>query len=196
MLATSDVGAHLGRGVGDPPLKGVSPLPPTPTREEEARKVFHQLTPQQQKKLLDELSADQLLATSGKSAKEREVGMWAEAVHKALQEAMGSVTVDLPGVQVVRRLLGPEGAWQHVRSFMEVSRLHEGTVQERQLAYHVLASLLVSHARTVARKTGAPLGPKLVANCTVNLPGVFDASFPGYLASGLARLVVRSAGAA
>lgn len=74
---------------------------------------------------------------------------------------------------------------------MTSSKLSELRVVERQAVYNLLAELLVEHAGYVARKSGAPLGPKLIGQCTGSLPGVFEASFPGYLAAGLAPILAR-----
>ena len=76
--------------------------------------------------------------------------------------------------------------------FLQQSGLSACTVNERQQAYHILAELVVQHARYVARKSGAPLSPKLVANCMPNLPGVFEDAFPGYLEAGVAAMVAKS----
>lgn len=191
MSVGSAATAHAGRGVDAPPLEGGTPLPPAADQVEELKKVCLQLPPKQLKKMLDELAASQLLDLSGVSAADRDLGMWAEAVHKALQDCLGSSGQDLPGVQAVRKLLSASSHWAPVQAFMQASKLDQGTVQERQLAYHCLAGLLVRHARGVARHTGAPLVPKFVANCCHNISGVFDEAFPGYVASGLARLVVK-----
>lgn len=182
-----------GQGVGGvcAPLKGATPPTISPGRED-VKKVFLQLSKEEQKKLLDEVAADQLLAMSGQPSKARDLAMWAEAVHKALEDVIGTGAVDAPGVGLLKRLLGASAAWGPVDQFMQTSRLQEAPVQERQHIFHTLATLLVARAQQVARHSGAPLGPKLVCNCTINISGIFDAAFPGYVASGLARMVVRS----
>jgi hypothetical protein len=74
---------------------------------------------------------------------------------------------------------------------MRSSKLGELQVNVRQAVYRTLGRLLVEHAHEVSRRSGAPLGPKLVGQCVGNLPGVFERSFPGYLAAGLAPVVAR-----
>lgn len=64
-------------------------------------------------------------------------------------------------------------------------------VTERQAVYDFFADLLVKRAADVADFTHAPLGPRLVANCLGDLPGIFASSFPGYLGAGLAGVVLR-----
>jgi hypothetical protein len=75
---------------------------------------------------------------------------------------------------------------------MRASKLLDLPVLERQQAYNLVAELLVQYAKVAARRSGAPMSPKLVANCSQNVAGVFDSAFPGYAASGLARMVVRA----
>jgi hypothetical protein len=123
----------------------------------------------------------------------RDLDMWAEAVHRELTRRLGSLDGGIVGPMVVRKLVAAGASWKPVEQFMAASKLSELTVTERQRAYYMLAELLVRHALTVARRSGAPMSAKLVANCTNNLAGVFEESFPGYLEAGLARMVTRHA---
>lgn len=71
------------------------------------------------------------------------------------------------------------------------AKLADLEVRQRQSFYGLLARLLVKHAHSIARHTGAPLSPRLVANCASAVAGIFESSFPGYLKAGLARVVAR-----
>lgn len=143
------------------------------------------------KKLLDRL----LLASRLDEAKPAhlDLEMWSVAVHQELCHAVGSLDGGIVGPALVRKLVAVGTSWKPVQSFMEAARLSELTAPERQVAYNLLAKLLVRHAREVARRSGAPLSAKLVSQCTGNLMGVFENNFPGYLAAGLARVVTRQA---
>ena len=149
-----------------------------------------QLPEKERKTVLDSLLLE--LQLSADTRPDRDVGMWAEAVHRELTRRLGSMDGGLVGPMVVRKTVAVGTSWKPVDSFMRSSRLNELTVTERQRAYYLLAELLVRHARAVARRSGVPLSPKLVANCTVNLPGLFEDAFPGYLNAGLAKVVARS----
>lgn len=212
--------AYTGRGylkstvVEDPAQGREAPLPPPPFREREREgaprrtrveieeknteapdsdsvlKLANQLSPADRKALLDKLALQHGLESTP-AASDRELNMWTEAIHDALQEALGSSAGADVGFLVVRRTVGARSAWAPVTEFMELSRLSELTVTEKRQAYRLLAQLLVDHARFVARKSGAPLGPKLVGSCAGSIRGVFENSFPGYLQAGLARVVAR-----
>jgi hypothetical protein len=144
----------------------------------------------EQKELLDKLSASLLLA-SATDSKDRDLAMWSEAVHERLTEALGGGRASTSGVVVTRKLLATTAAWSPVRTFVDTTKLSELRVVDRQAVYMLLADLLVRHARSVAQRSGAPFSAKLVANCTVNLPGLFDAAFPGYIEAGLVRVIAR-----
>jgi hypothetical protein len=74
---------------------------------------------------------------------------------------------------------------------MADSGLDKLKVVERQSVYMMLARLVIDKAKYVASSSNATLGPRLVGTCAANIAGVFDAAFPGYLASGLAHLVAK-----
>lgn len=148
------------------------------------------LSKEQRKEILDRLAADALLNPT--RAADRDIVMWTEAVHRELVRVVGASGGDVAGLVPLRKLLQAGNSWGPVTEFMTASKLADLPVNERQRAYYLLAQLLVRHARYVARKSGAPLSAKLVANCTGNLAGVFEDSFPGYLEAGLARMVCRT----
>lgn len=123
--------------------------------------------------------------------KSRDVEMWAGALHAALQDALGGALGATVGVMTFKTLVAPSKAWQPMSEFMRRSRIGEAQVVERQAMYNLLAELVVSYARKIAKHTGAPLTAKFLVNCSSNIAGVFDAAFPGYLAAGLAPVVAR-----
>lgn len=151
------------------------------------------LSPKDRKELLDQLLLEQQL-TERKA--DRDVDMWAAAVHRELVRRIGASDGGVIGITIVRKLVGTAVSWGSVETFMRASKLAELAVVERQRVYFMLAELLVRHALVVARRGGFPLSAKLVAQCTSNLAGVFEDAFPGYLEAGLAKMVARSAATA
>lgn len=149
-----------------------------------------QLPANDKRELLDRLALQHGLKSAPASS-DRDLNMWAEAIHGALEASLGGRDGEGAGVLVIRRLVGSRSAWAPVLDFMKASKLAELTVAERQSCYQLLAGLLVEHAQFVARRSGAPLGPKLISSCAGSISGIFDRSFPGYLAAGLARVVAR-----
>lgn len=149
------------------------------------------LSPKDRKAVLDSLLLEAQL--NDDTSATRDVAMWSEAVHREATRRLGSADGGLVGPAIVRRLVAVGTSWKPVQQFMQSSKLAELNVTERQRAYYLLAELLVRHALVVARRSGAPFSVKLVAQCTNNLPGVFEDAFPGYLEAGLARMVARHA---
>lgn len=95
------------------------------------------------------------------------------------------------GPMLVKRLVGSPSHWKPVALFMSSSGLAELQVRERQLAYHLLADLLVKHVCQVASHVGLPVGLKFLGNNVASITGVFEQAFPGYLAAGLAHVIVK-----
>ena len=149
-----------------------------------------QLTPALQKQLLDRVAARQLLDQSSKRA-DRDIAMWAAAAYDAFCSAIGGPGAAGVGPVIARRLLGVASAWQPVEQFMAAAKLQELPVVDRQAVYYMLADLLVEQTRSIARYTGAPFSVKLMSTVVVNIAGLFDSAFPGYLEAGLARVVAR-----
>lgn len=173
----------LRRGCGDTPF--VSHTAEELNQVEELQKAARTLTAEQRKQLLDLLAFDVTQQTT--SLADRELVMWSGCVADAMQR----VTTVSYGPQLVRRALASRPAWMPVQELMKASKLAENSVNERQSIYTLLAGILVEHANYVAKKSGAPLSAKLVANCAPQLAALFDQQFPGYLAAGLVPVVVK-----
>lgn len=116
--------------------------------------------------------------------------MWAGAIYEALQHKLGASGGSLGGPMTIKRAVGAASAFGFIRDFMADSGLADATVMEKQSFYKLLARLLVNHAADVARHVGAPLSVKFVANNSNNVAAVFERSFPGYLQSGLMRVML------
>lgn len=162
------------------------------TRESSVEEILEQaqtLTAKQRQELLDQLSlANQMTRSAGQ---DRDLDMWATAVHEALTAGVGVGGASEFGRLVVKRLMAPTQNWRPIQNFMEESRLQELKVVERASVYYLLAELLVKHAQVVAHRSGAPLGPKLVGSCAQGIAGLFEQAFPGYLRAGLAKIAAR-----
>jgi len=166
---------------------GGSP-PQTDDKIENVVELASTLSPEQQKELLARLSLGLALKPT---YRDRDVEMWAVAVHEALQDALGGSLGSSLGPLQVKGLVGSHKAFEPVNEFMVRSRLNENQVRERLALYRILADLVVARTRTVCRHTGAPLALKTVVNNIPNIAAIFDAAFPGYLAAGLAPVVAR-----
>lgn len=129
----------------------------------------------------------------GSGGGDRDSELWSGAVHEVLVAALGASDGAAHGPQVVRRLLASPGAWAPVREFLDNAIGTALTPAERLAFMRVLARLLVARCRRLAAHADIPLSPKLVAQNTHLLAGIFDNAFPGYLAGGLARTVARMA---
>lgn len=148
--------------------------------------LVRKLNDVQKKELLALLALDATEQVSGSD--DRDVRMWSEAV----ADELADVTHTSVGPLLVRKVLAPKASWAVVHELVTAAgRATPLTVQERQSMYCLLAGVLVNHANYVAKSSGAPLSAKLVGNCVVNLPGLLDDAFPGYLHAGLMPLVVR-----
>ena len=167
---------------------GAHPAVSGEVKLQELLALANKLPATEKQQLLDHLA---LQAQTTPVGSERDVDMWSVAIHEALQHALGAAGGALGGPILVKRVVGSPSSWKPVDAFMKASKMSDLQVRERQSVYGLLADLLVKHARYVARRSGAPLSPKLVGNCTGSISGVFDAAFPGYLEAGLAPIVAR-----
>lgn len=154
----------------------------------EIKKLAASLDPAARKQLLAELS---LAASDADTGDVRDLDMWVQAVYWALVDANGGSAGAVPGPAIVKRALASSGGWSNVRGFMADAKFDQLKVAERQSVYALLAQMVVTQAQAIARNGYAPLGPKLVANCSQNIAGLFDQNFPGYLRAGLAHIVAR-----
>lgn len=129
----------------------------------------------------------------GTKAASGNLELWTEAVHEALEAALGKSDGAGHGPQVVRRVLALPANWAPVEEFLTSSGLADlPHANERLVAFRNIARLVVARAKAVARHADIPLGPKLVGNVCHDVAGIFDNSFPGYVRAGLARMVARA----
>lgn len=193
----------VGRDGADSPLPSFrregGESSPTDEKKESSRgavvlDLVGKLSVEERRALLDQLAL-QALEDEAPRPDDRELNLWSVAVHSALNQALGDEARGDVGLIIVRRQVGARSAWRPVVEFMRSGKLDKLSLAERQSAYDLLAKMVVAHARSVARRSGAPLGPKLVGSCAASVRGLFDASFPGYLRSGLAPLVAKRAAA-
>lgn len=144
------------------------------------------------KEVLDRLA----LKLQGKDKKndfkdDRDIDMWATAITNAIDRIHGGDGASSYGSLLVKRTLGDSRVWKPIDDFMQHSTLNNLKVVERQAVYELLAELLVEHARSLARRSGAPFSLRLVSQHTRSIADVFDNAFPGYLEAGLAPVVAR-----
>lgn len=118
---------------------------------------------------------------------ERDAETWASCVADAMREAVGSTA----GAQLIRKEMLATAAWEPVERFLTDARFTDLSVPEKQATYQMLARLLVQYADRIANRRDVTLSPHFVASCAGHIGVVFESAFPGYLASGLAHIVVK-----
>ena len=143
----------------------------------------------EKKELLSHLALANQSSKKQSSGSNRDHELWLGEVVDALGRVLMSGGRSPSSLALFKRLQGDCGST--LDTFMEQSGLGKLKIPERVATYRILADMLVKHAEYVARKSGAPLSPKLVMNCVGNLPGLFDSAFPGYLEAGLAPVIIR-----
>lgn len=195
---------RLGEGQGGwvthPLWGGVTPTPSSESSSRDAHAKEAETRTARLNHLLDEMTAAERIEAldrlalrnqlTAKSAANVDLDMWAEAIKTALGDTIGTPEGQY-GVMLVKRLLAPSANWRPVESFMASSKLCRLQRTERLAVYHMLARLLVEDADRFCDWSGVPMSARIVAQRTDLLAGVFEAAFPGYLASGLAPLVAR-----
>lgn len=147
------------------------------------------LTKAERQALLDHLALQTQL--SAKSATDPDIEMWSVAIKTALDDAIGSEGGDSYGSILVKRSMASPASWRPVESLMRASKLSDEDKNVRQSVYLLLAKLLVEHCLERSHYVGVPMGIKYVSQQTSSIRGLFENSFPGYLAAGLAPMIAR-----
>lgn len=143
------------------------------------------LTRKQSQELLDQLALRMRLTDEKRFNPDLE--SWSASVHAELNSRLSSEQAY--GLMMVRATLGERENWQPIERLMQSSNLSKRTPAQRKSFYMLLAELLVDHAKHEGRKHAHGLTLRNVARCCVDIASIFDWSFPGYLASGLAYIV-------
>lgn len=123
------------------------------------------------------------------STQDRDLGLFSDAVHSKITDILAGNIAGNTGPLAVRELFRVPGIWGPILAFLQRTGYAELPPAQKVVIYSFLAELVVRHAYTVSRRSKAPLSPKLVASCSGNLGGLFEREFPGYLRSGLAKIV-------
>lgn len=178
-------GGYKGGPFGDKNLREKSPTEPS---VESLLEQTTGLSVDQKKALLDRLALELQAEKTTKKDSNRDLDMWATGLLQAISKVVVGHSY---GILLIKKTVGTTAHWTPVHNFMEQSRLATCSVTERQGVYNLLADLVVASAMKAATYAGAPLSLKVVANCTNNVASCFESAFPGYLASGLAKVVVK-----
>ena len=182
-----------------PSIEGVLHTPPFISHGDEKEKktsvdelvnLASKLTKPELKELLARLA---LSASTADRTDSRDLDMWVVGVQTAMARAIGSSDGAALAPMHLKRNLAAVSSWGAVQDFMTRSKLGEADVMHRQAVYMRLAELVVRVAHSNARAVQAPLTVKLVASRAENIAAIFDTAFPGYLAAGLASIIVRGA---
>lgn len=137
------------------------------------------------KRLLDQLA---LMSYNSRRKASRDLDLWATAVHGSLRRKCSGGGY---GLLLVKQTLSQSGYWGPVQEFMESAGFAANSVQERGAVYSLLGDLVVDEMLRVCRHKALTPTLKMVANITVNVSAVWEDQFPGYIACGLAQMVVQ-----
>ncbi len=178
-----------------PPLRGG--VHPEPEKEdtplETVRKLALCLSAPERKQLVAHLALS--LRPAAPDGTSRDLDMWVGALSVSVAGSVGQGGQGL-GPILLKHAVSSPANWGHVHGFMESAGLAGLTVVERQAAYSALADMLVRYAKSVGSRRGIPMSAKFLAAMSSELPAIFDHNFPGYLASGLAPMLIRGLGRA
>lgn len=178
-----------------PPIRGDrgGPFPPTTSDQEitsgevveDWKKALRGLPRKTQKQLLDYLL---LLTQEDAKDHDRDLEMWKSSCATKLERLLPGTSDHVAKGTRLHALL--KESYGFLSAFMDRASFGPLTVLERKVVYEMLATLLVARAKHLSSKTTAPLSLRLTFQCSADLPGLFDAAFPGYLEAGLARRVL------
>lgn len=118
----------------------------------------------------------------------RDENLWLDSLHLKLSEATGissSNPLVASGHDRTRT-----ASFELAEAFLKDAGIWQKESYARKAVYDLLAGLLVAYAKQVTHKLKIPLGMKFVLQNTDKLPELFDLAYPGYLQSGLARMVI------
>ncbi|TXH41856.1 MAG: hypothetical protein E6Q97_36835 [Desulfurellales bacterium] len=152
---------------------------------EDWKKALRGLPRKTQTQLLDYLL---LLTHEDAKDNDRDLEMWKASCATNLERVLPGTTTHVPKGTRLHTLL--KESYAILSSFMARANFGDLTAMQRKAVYEMLATLLVARAKHLASKTTAPLSLRLTFQCSADLPGLFDAAFPGYLEAGLARRVL------
>ncbi len=152
---------------------------------EDWKKALRGLPRKTQQQLLDYLL---LLTHEEANDTDRDLEMWKASCASKLEHHLPGTSTHVPKGTRLHTML--KESYTILTSFMAGANFGTMTVIQRKAIYEMLATLLVARAKHLASKTTAPLSLRLTFQCAADLPGLFDAAFPGYLESGLARKVL------
>lgn len=114
--------------------------------------------------------------------------MWADSLEQLLGQALGSPPA--PRMRPPTILGSLRDSYKAVELFVQAAGLFRTASYDRKATYNLLAGLVVEYAKQLAAKIGAPLSFKFVLQNVEKLPALFDRAYPGYVASGLASIVI------
>lgn len=157
---------------------------------EKLKQEAAKLPSKDRQELLDHLALQSRTSINARHKDSRDLDLWCSALHDILARDTGALGVGLPGLAVIRKTVAP--LFAPIESFMVATKLQPLKVPDRQAVYHLLARLLVEHAKRASARSHIPLSLKFVASCSTAIPGLFEDAFPGYIDAGLARVVASS----
>lgn len=187
---------RVGRWGGSPPKGGrtttpsFSTQPTIPAQTNNKENSYLQILEQvknlnkaNKANMLDWLALDAM--QSKVASKDRDLGMWIVSVYACLQQANAEGCIACPAPLVLKRLISAGKSYAHLEQFMQSTNLAQAKVTQRQAIYHLLAGILLTHAKQLAAGVQIPLTPTLMLNQCANIVAIVNQALPGYAEAGL-----------
>ena len=111
--------------------------------------------------------------------------MWFLALLRAFNDVQGIEVMPAHGRALQKPPTAFATCWASCDHFMYQFNLHQLKTVERKAIYSLLAHLVMRQAMSMSQSKGIPMSLNMACAYGANLPGIFNAAFPGYAKSGL-----------
>lgn len=159
----------------------------------EAKTLIDRMNKEQRKEIGDYLAFISLGRKTGGTVQDlksnRDLGLWGDALVEALGQALPSLVMSKHVQASVMQQL--ESSSVLAESIISQAAIPASQSYMRNAFYRVLANLLVQHSRSVAKYVKAPLSLKFCLGQADNLAGLVEDAYPGYLQSGMMKVVLQ-----
>jgi hypothetical protein len=174
-LGNKPKSAHMDRVVINGQLLGI----------EECKQIFTALNSDTQQQLLDYML---LIRQQQKltSSQERKLNMWTDSLATELGRSLGQSNRMFP----LPLLSGAKSMFKQVEILMKDINMQDLNTPNTKAMYNMIARVLVHQASVVSAKAKIPVSMKLVLQTTTPIAALIDNHFPGYIQSGLMKMVM------
>lgn len=159
----------------------------------EAKTLIDAMTKEQRKEVADYIAflgqGRRATRTAQDLKSNRDLGLWGDALVAALGQALPSlVTSKHIPASVIQQL---EQSSVVAESIISQAAIPASQSYMRNAFYRLLANLLVQHSRSLAKYVKAPLSLKFCLGQVDGLHGLVEDAYPGYLRSGMMKVVLQ-----